>query len=90
MKKKIAIIVLMLLSIIIPVKAFAKEQYKTLNLEETKMAHDEPWETCNIFVHNHIHIQKFETRCEWLNYKMDTLMILTTFSFELGSKIPLW
>ncbi len=35
MKKKIAIIVLMLLSIIIPVKAFAKEQYKTLNLEET-------------------------------------------------------
>ena len=35
MKKKIAIIVLMLLSVIIPVKAFAKEQYKTLNLEET-------------------------------------------------------
>ena len=35
MKKKIAIIALMLLSIIIPVKAFAKEQYKTLNLEET-------------------------------------------------------
>ena len=35
MKKKIAIIVLMLLSIIIPVKAFAKEQYKTLNLKET-------------------------------------------------------
>ena len=35
MKKKIAIIVLMLLSIIIPVKAFAKEQYKTLNLEES-------------------------------------------------------
>lgn len=35
MKKKIAIIALMLLSVIIPVKAFAKEQYKTLNLEET-------------------------------------------------------
>ena len=35
MKKKIAIIALMLLSIIIPVKAFAKEQYKTLNLKET-------------------------------------------------------
>jgi len=52
------------------------------------MAHDEPWETCNIFVHNHIHIQKFETRCEWLNYKLDTLIILTTFFFELGSKTP--
>ena len=35
MKKKIAIIALMLLSVIIPVKAVAKEQYKTLNLEET-------------------------------------------------------
>ena len=35
MKKKIAIIALMLLSVIIPVKTFAKEQYKTLNLEET-------------------------------------------------------
>lgn len=35
MKKKIAIIVLMLASIVIPMKAFAKEQYKTLNLEET-------------------------------------------------------
>ena len=33
--KKIAVIVLMLLSIIIPVKAFAAEQYSTLNLEQT-------------------------------------------------------
>lgn len=35
MKKKIVVIVLMLLSIIIPVKAFAAEKYSTLNLEQT-------------------------------------------------------